>query len=129
MIVFVLYELCKGEDSFWYPFFEITDKPDLLTDWSEKDLYELQDQSMKQRTLDDVEEIEDSFEVIRSVAEQHPDIFNLAKFTLDQFKLAKNIVDTRCFGYSLPCNMLVPFADCANHHVVDMTVEVYNHRL
>jgi len=25
--------------------------------------------------------------------------------------------------------MLVPFADCANHHVVDMTVEIYNKRL
>lgn len=37
--------------------------------------------------------------------------------------------DSRCFGYSLPTDMLVPFADCANHHVVDMTVEIYNKRL
>ena len=33
MVFFILYELTKGEDSFWYPYFEITDKPELVTDW------------------------------------------------------------------------------------------------
>jgi hypothetical protein len=63
------------------------------------------------------------------VAEQHPDLFNLSEFTYARFKQAKNLCDSRCFGYSLPTDMIVPFADCANHHIVDMTVEIYNKRL
>lgn len=38
IIFFLLYELCKGEKSFWHPYFEITDKPELITDWPAKDL-------------------------------------------------------------------------------------------
>jgi hypothetical protein len=41
MIFFLLFELCKGKDSFWYPYFEITDKPELITDWPVKDLNNL----------------------------------------------------------------------------------------
>jgi hypothetical protein len=63
------------------------------------------------------------------VAEEHPDIFNLSEFTYLKFKQAKNLCDSRCFGYSLPTDMIVPFADCANHHIVDMTVDIYNRRL
>lgn len=31
---------------------------------------------------------------------------------------------TRCFGWGLPKTMVVPFADCINHHNVDSTYEM-----
>lgn len=36
---------------------------------------------------------------------------------------------TRCFGYSLPYLMMVPLADCANHHATDNQYELFNARL
>ena len=33
-------------------------------------------------------------------------------------------VVTRCFGWSLPCTMVVPFADFINHHNVDSSYEM-----
>ena len=129
MFFFMLYEICKGEESFWYPYFEITDKPFLMTDWSIKDLNELQDEALKEYTIEEEQANKECFQTLREVAECHPDIFDLEKFTYENFKLAKNMCDSRCFGSSLPSDMIVPFADLANHHVVDMTVEVYNKRL
>jgi hypothetical protein len=129
MIFFLLYELCKGPESFWFPYFEITDKPDLIADWPVKELNNLQDETMKERTLEEEEENRACFATLRKVAEAHPDIFNLKEFTYARFKQAKNLCDSRCFGYSLPLDMIVPFADCANHHIVDMTVEIFNKRL
>ena len=35
-------------------------------------------------------------------------------------------VITRCFGWSLPCTMVVPFADFINHHNVDSSYELVN---
>jgi hypothetical protein len=35
-------------------------------------------------------------------------------------------VVTRCFGWSLPCTMVVPFADFINHHNVDSSYELIN---
>lgn len=129
MIFFLLFELCKGPESFWFPYFEITDKPQLITSWPVKDLNNLQDESIKQRTIDEEEENRNCFATLIKVVQQHPEIFNIKEFTYDRFKQAKNLCDSRCFGYSLPNDMIVPFADCANHHIVDMTVEIYNKRL
>ena len=33
-------------------------------------------------------------------------------------------VVTRCFGWGLPKTMIIPFADCINHHNVDSTYEL-----
>jgi hypothetical protein len=33
-------------------------------------------------------------------------------------------VVTRCFGWSLPSTMVVPFADFINHHNVDSSYEM-----
>jgi len=36
---------------------------------------------------------------------------------------------TRVFGYTLPELCLIPFADCANHHVMENQYELFNHKL
>jgi len=35
-------------------------------------------------------------------------------------------VITRCFGWGLPKTMVVPFADCINHHNVDSNYEMFS---
>lgn len=36
---------------------------------------------------------------------------------------------TRCFGWSLPHTSVIPFADCANHFIIDNQYELINKRL
>jgi hypothetical protein len=54
---------------------------------------------------------------------------DITKFTEENFKKAFTITVTRCFGWSLPYTMVVPFADCANHFIIDNQYEMFNSRL
>jgi len=38
IIFFVMHEMIKGENSFWYPYFKITEKTDMLCFWKPEDL-------------------------------------------------------------------------------------------
>lgn len=38
-----MYEMTKGEDSFWAPYFEITEKTDMVGFWNKEDLDECED--------------------------------------------------------------------------------------
>ena len=38
MISFVLYELCKGPQSFWHPYFEIVNTSDLPMLWEDEEV-------------------------------------------------------------------------------------------
>ena len=49
-------------------------------------------------------------------------------FTFENFMKAHTQVITRCFGTPTEI-MMVPFADCANHHVTDNEFHVLNVRL
>lgn len=50
-------------------------------------------------------------------------------FNPQNYKLAFTITVTRCFGWSLPHTSVVPFADCANHFIIDNQYELYCKRL
>ena len=41
IMFFVLHEMSKGEGSFWYPYFQISESPDQVSQWEESDLDEL----------------------------------------------------------------------------------------
>ena len=56
----------------------------------------------------------------------YPDIIDIKTFTEKNFKLAFTVTVTRCFGWSLPSTMVIPFADCANHFIIDNQYEMYN---
>lgn len=49
----------------------------------------------------------------------YPELIDISKFTRENFDLAFTITVTRCFGWSLPSTMIIPFADCANHFIID----------
>lgn len=65
------------------------------------------------------DEYEAEFEALKEVASLYPDLIDMSRFTEKNFKLAFTITVTRCFGWSLPSTMVVPFADCANHFIID----------
>ncbi len=41
LVAFIMYELNKGEGSFWHPYFEATNASDLISFWDLEELYEL----------------------------------------------------------------------------------------
>ncbi len=59
----------------------------------------------------------------------YPESVNEERFTFEIFQEAHTLCVTRCFGFSLPYLMLVPLADCANHHATDNQYELFNSRL
>ena len=59
---FVLHEMSKGEASFWYPYFQISESPDQVSQWQESDLDELQDPIFKEEAMDEFEQTSDEFE-------------------------------------------------------------------
>lgn len=42
MALYIVYEKLKGKDSFYHPYFEILPEPDVLENWSDDELAELQ---------------------------------------------------------------------------------------
>ena len=113
------YELSKGEMSLWAPYFAITEETDLPCFWTDKDIQELDDELLKAEIIDYKEEYDAEFEALYEVASLYPHIINIETFTEANFRQAFTICVTRCFGWSLPSTMVVPFADCANHFIID----------
>jgi len=84
---------------------------------------------MKAEAADEIEALQEEFEILLNIAKLYPESCNVEKFTFDIFMQAHTLTVTRCFGYSLPYLMLVPLADCANHHATDNQYELFNSRL
>lgn len=97
--------------------------------WTRRDLDELQDEIMKAEALDEIEIVEEEYNLLFEVAQNYPNLIDLKKFTFEIFMDAFVLSVTRAFGYSLPYLMICPLADCANHHVCDIQYELFNERL
>ena len=50
-----MYEMTKGTNSFWYPYFRITEKTDMLSNWKSEELQLLQDELLKAQVDDEIE--------------------------------------------------------------------------
>jgi hypothetical protein len=71
-------------------------------------------------------ELDEQWDLIRKVLDIYPEQFNPDFCTEALFKKISSIVTTRCFGWSLPCVMVVPFADCLNHSNCNATNEMFD---
>lgn len=87
--------------------------------WSNEDIDLLEDALLKREILEYKEEYDSEYEALYEVAKLYPDLIDISKFTPERFKLAYTTVVTRCFGWSLPSTSVIPFADCANHFIID----------
>ena len=47
LIVFIMFEMCKGEASFWYPYFITVSESDLPYEWNDKEIEELHDELLR----------------------------------------------------------------------------------
>ncbi|CDW88807.1 set domain protein [Stylonychia lemnae] len=132
LIVFVWHELLKGEESFWYHYFQIINQSDLPMLWTEEEIAELQDQVMQKDILEYRAEYDNEMELVFStfIKEGYQEFYpglgdhEQEEHIIACYHKAYLSVVTRCFGWGLPQTSMIPFADCINHHNVDSTYEL-----
>ncbi len=128
--------MLKGEKSFWFPYFQIINISDLPMFWEEADIEELQDLVLKRDVAEYKKEYEEEWKLMYSTfrdnnyEEYFPGITDpeAEEALKNVFIKAFVSVVTRCFGWGLPKTMVIPFADCINHHNVDSTYELLHQK-
>lgn len=85
VIFFVLYEMSKGKDSFWYHYFEVSALPEMLSKWSDAELDILADPIMKAENKDEMEELEEEYEEVLEAINENADCLNVDFFTFENF--------------------------------------------
>jgi len=121
--------LFVGEKSFWKPYFDVFPEPDLLAFWTDAELNELQDPELVKEALRYRIEIDDEWKEALNIFNKYPKIFPKDKINKDLFKFVYGNVVTRCFGWSMPCTMLIPVADILNHAPIDCGNEMFDTKL
>ena len=119
LIFFITVEIGKGQKSFWYPYFQIAQESDLPCFWDDADINMLEDELLKAEIKEYKEEYDSEYQALYEIASMYPQLIDISTFTEQNFKKAFTITVTRCFGWSLPYTMVIPFADCANHFIID----------
>ena len=89
----------------------------------------LEDELLKAEIKEYKEEYDAEYQALYEIACMYPDLIDATQFTEAYFKKAFTVTVTRCFGWSLPHTMVIPFADCANHFIIDNQYEMFNKRL
>ncbi len=69
------------------------------------------------------------YDIFLGFVEKYPHILLKDQWTVEKYHRAFTIVVTRCFGWSLPSTMLMPYADCLNHFHIDSQYEVFQKEL
>ena len=134
MITFIMRQMLLGEESFWYPFWEIVNMSDMPMRWGHLEIHEFQDTFLQREIGTFRDEYNREFDLIfdtfRNNKYDHvwPGVSDGdKKETRKKFEAlfyrCFNTIVTRCFGWGLPKTSLIPFADCINHHNVDSTYE------
>ena len=121
--------MCKGEDSFWYHYFETAGWADLPYLWSEEELKEMEDDLLEYEIKEYREEVEEEWSETKKVLELYPEHFPPEKISKEMFEKAYNAVVSRCFGWCLPGTIMAPVADCINHYNADSQYEMLNTKM
>lgn len=116
MLSYILFEYCKGMQSFWYYYLSsLPNDPETVTEWNEKELLELQDSNFVNDLLARKHWNVACCRELTRVFNLHLEVFR--NYTVD-FHLVYwcwLIMTTRCFGGGLPSPSLIPVADLFNH--------------
>ena len=78
LTIFILFEIIKEKDSFWYPYLCLMVPTDLPIVWDSKELYELQDEYFMEEIIDERLEINKFFDIFKKsmIKEAELGLFN-----------------------------------------------------
>jgi len=116
LCVYIMHEMRKGVDSFYYPFLKILPEPGNISEWSNDDLLLLQDSQILLRARNRRQVMKNMYsKSVGMMTKLFPFDFSEQEFPYHNFKFAWNSLQARAFGKRLPWTAMVPFADCLNH--------------
>lgn len=116
MWIFLMNERRKARESFFFPYINVIDQPEILCDWSEPELCELQDLFLSKKTQKLTQSQQSHYAKLLPVFEQYPNYFLPGPGLYSSFYWAYKVVTTRAFCPNE--GMLIPLADCLNHEDV-----------
>ena len=117
LVMYVVYEMLKGEQSFYHPYFAIC-ASDYAGCWSNWTPYKLEHRGV----MRDLKQLQESIEleymkflrIFRGQDKVFPQNLSNTEYR-NLFDRAYYLVTTRAFGWSLPSISLIPLADSLNH--------------
>eukprot|EP00357_Protocruzia_adherens_P016911 CAMPEP_0114994628 /NCGR_PEP_ID=MMETSP0216-20121206/13249_1 /TAXON_ID=223996 /ORGANISM="Protocruzia adherens, Strain Boccale" /LENGTH=722 /DNA_ID=CAMNT_0002358519 /DNA_START=25 /DNA_END=2193 /DNA_ORIENTATION=+ len=125
LAMFLYFEKMQGKKSFWYPYLRAASSDPSLAEWTESQLDELQDLTLKNEAKANRKALHTIWIAVCRIMAMHRDVFDLSKYTEKEWYWCYNFVVSRAFGWGLPCTMLIPFADALNHSTVNISYDLY----
>eukprot|EP00347_Sterkiella_histriomuscorum_P010062 403338831 len=131
LLVFMMCEFQKGDQSFWYPYFNAVDPGELTCYWDQKYLSALDDKECIEQIREYGASMDEMWEQVHKILRVYsPDYFNLEVCNEAMFKKVAAFIATRCFGWGLPTTILAPIADSFNHNSTSSNhIDFVNKRL
>jgi hypothetical protein len=119
---FIMFELGKGEKSFWKPMFDVWPKDtDILFNWDQSDIEWLQDTTLEGDANKQYQDFLNSWEKLYRCLTKYPQYFSEDSISLYRYRWIYMLTTNRCFGSNWPsiCAM-IPYAELINHENVDV---------
>ena len=119
---YIMFELGKGEKSFWKPMFDVWPRDtDILMSWNEDDLEWLQDPTLATDAEKQYSDFHFAWNALYKVLSQYPAYFSEESIGLYRYRWVSTLTTNRCFGSSWPhvCAM-IPYAEFINHENVNV---------
>ena len=114
--LFIMFEMSKGPQSFYFPYLEILPEPGCVSQWTDMQLQQLQNENLMLKSKNRLSMLRNSYNrSILPLCNRYPEQLPVKKFSYDSFLFAWYSVQARAFGRRLPWTAMVPFADCLNH--------------
>lgn len=125
MYAFMLYHLQLKEKSEYYQMIQMwpTD-PDILCNWDEDTLEELQDPTLAKEAEKQFSELMESWNKLYEVLSKHTDMFKPSSITFNKYKFVFIVSASRTFSSNWEgVSQIVPFCDLINHEMVNCTYD------
>lgn len=96
---------------------------DLVSNWDKSEIEVFNDAEVQTAATMYKEETLQEWDSLKPLYEAEPMFQGI---TIEVWLKMYNLACTRCFGWTLPSTMMVPFADFLNHLPIDTQFEVFN---
>jgi hypothetical protein len=133
LTLMMMVQRAMGAKSRWAPYIDsLPAEFSLLTEYNEEQLAELRGvvassgSDLRKQVQGSIDELKREYnEMFPKIYDAFPELFNYKLPTYEDFRWARNAIDTRCFGFMREDHSrdigMVPLADMANHGDVEVT--------
>jgi len=121
LLVFLLKEYSKGEDSeFYHLIANLPRDIDYVVFWSDEELNLLEDSSVSRIAKQHRKTYEEEEAYVLELSQRYPEVLDPNIFTKENIRWIYTHLVTRCFGKYLEYITMIPFAELFNHETIDV---------